>query len=151
MIDEVLKDIKRFLSDMKRELPEVFVDSRTSSRREKAGDIICERVKYWGRLTGAKYGRISVKDQKTLWGSCSRKKNLNFNWRLAIAPSDILDYVVVHELAHLLEMNHSKKFWALVAGWCPEYKARRRWLRKHSSELRKKRAPAFSLTEPCGR
>ncbi len=143
MVDELLKDIKRFLSDMKRELPEVFPPARTSGCREKAGDIICEKVKYWSRLTGVKYGRISVKDQKTLWGSCSRKKNLNFNWRLAIAPSDILDYVVVHELSHLLEMNHSKKFWALVAGWCPDYRVRRKWLRKHSSDLRKKRTLQF--------
>lgn len=61
-----------------------------------------------------------------------------------MAPSDILDYVVVHELSHLLEMNHSKKFWARVAEWCPDYRARRRWLRKHSSDLKKKRAPVYT-------
>jgi len=85
---------------------------------------------------GLEYGRVFVKDQRTLWGSCSGRKNLNFNWRLAAAPQDILDYVVIHELCHLREMNHSRKFWDLVRAACPDYPARRKWLRDNCALVR---------------
>ena len=104
--------------------------------RKKAGEIIKGRIEAIGRSMGLEYGRVFIKDQKTLWASCSGKRNLNFNWRLAAAPPEILDYVVIHELCHLREMNHSKKFWTLVGGACPDYKARKKWLRDHSRELR---------------
>ncbi len=82
------------------------------------------------------YGRVAIRDQKTRWGSCSRAGNLNFNWRLVLAPSAVLDYVVVHELAHRVELNHSVRFWRVVARYCPVYNEHRVWLRKHGTELR---------------
>jgi hypothetical protein len=84
---------------------------------------------------GVKFGRIRVKNQRTLWGSCTPDGNLNFNWRLTLAPPEVLDYVVIHELAHRAEMNHSPRFWAIVERHCPEQKERRRWLRKNGQRL----------------
>jgi predicted metal-dependent hydrolase len=87
------------------------------------------------RLMGLSYNRIIMKGQKTLWGSCSRKRNLNFNWRLMMAPEPVIMYVVIHELSHLKYMNHSKKFWLLVEQFCPDWREHRSWLRTHTAEL----------------
>lgn len=70
-----------------------------------------------------------MREQKTRWGSCSAAGNLNFNWKLILMPPEILDYVVVHELAHRKELNHSKAFWSVVEQILPDYKERRRWLK----------------------
>ena len=80
--------------------------------------------------------RVFLKNQRTLWGSCSTRGNLNFNRALADAPAEIVDYVVIHELAHLKEMNHSRRFWAVVEAWCPQQKQRRLWLRRNVSLLK---------------
>ena len=80
------------------------------------------------------YGRITIREQKTRWGSCSSKGNLNFNWKLIRMPQEILDYVVVHELAHRMEMNHSPRFYRIVASVLPDYKIRERWLKAHGGE-----------------
>ena len=79
---------------------------------------------------------ISIRDQRTRWGSCSSLGNLSFNWRLVMAPPTILQYVVIHELAHLFEPNHSKDFWAIVAKYYPDYNQARAWLRKNSTSLK---------------
>jgi predicted metal-dependent hydrolase len=84
---------------------------------------------------GITYGRVAIRDQKTRWGSCSRAGNLNFNWRLVLAPPAVLDYVVVHELAHRVELNHSARFWRVVARYCPAMNAHRTWLRTHGATL----------------
>jgi predicted metal-dependent hydrolase len=103
--------------------------------RRHAPSIFAERLQLLNRF-GFRYGRVSIKEQKSRWGSCSRAGNLNFNWRLLLAPLPVLDYVVVHELAHLKEANHGPRFWALVAGVCPDHRVHRRWLREHGHELR---------------
>ncbi len=100
-----------------------------------AGEVLQQRAAYFAQRMGVDYGRISVRDQKTRWGSCSAKGNLNFNWRLILAPEQVLDYVVVHELAHRREMNHSKRFWALVEAVLPDYQSRRRWLKENGDLL----------------
>jgi len=101
----------------------------------QAKSAIPERVEYYARQIGVNYGRISIRHQRTRWGSCSGKGNLNFNCLLVLAPPQVLDYVVVHELCHLLEMNHSKRFWSLVEETLPDYRGRRKWLREHGEEL----------------
>ena len=99
--------------------------------KAKAKKVIRERLEHFNRHYQFDYNRVFFKNQKTRWGSCSSKRNLNFNWRLILAPLDILDYVVVHELCHLQEMNHSKAFWTLVSEQIPDHKKRRRWLKEN--------------------
>lgn len=102
---------------------------------EIARDIFTRKTEYYARIMGVSYGRISIREQKTRWGSCSSKGNLNFNWRLILAPEEVLDYVVVHELAHRREMNHSKAFYAIVESVLPDYRAARKWLRDKGQML----------------
>ena len=100
-----------------------------------ARDIFTRKTEYYARLMGVTYGRISIREQKTRWGSCSSKGNLNFNWRLILAPEEVLDYVVVHELAHRREMNHSKAFYAVVESMLPDYRRAQKWLRDNGQSL----------------
>ncbi len=87
------------------------------------------------RNLAVSFSKITVRDTSTRWGSCSRSGNISLSWRLIMAPRPILEYVIAHELAHLLQMNHSKKFWDIVASVFPHYKNARIWLRKHGGEL----------------
>ena len=103
--------------------------------RYQARLLINKRVLVLSEKLKLSFNNVFIKDQKTRWGSCSEQKNLNFNWRLVMAPLAVLDYVVVHELMHLLELNHSKRFWALVEGVCPDYKAHRDWLKNKGKLL----------------
>ena len=93
------------------------------------------RVRRFAPIVGVTYGRITIRNQKTRWGSCSSAGNLNFNCLLMLTPPEVRDYVVIHELCHRLEMNHSPRFWAEVARVCPEYKARLRWLKEHGGAI----------------
>ena len=107
---------------------------RTQKRRE-AREIIGQLVKHYAALYGVRYNRIAIRDQKSLWGSCSAEGNLNFNWRITLAPQEVLHYVVVHEVCHLRELNHSKRFWQLVALSIPDHKLCSSWLAKQSRAL----------------
>ena len=101
----------------------------------QAARSIKEKVSVFSGLMNLEVKRICIRDQRTRWGSCSRLNNLNFNWRLIMAPESILDYVVIHELCHLLEMSHSQKFWKLVSQYCPQWREQRKWLNQHRDEL----------------
>ena len=87
-----------------------------------------------GRL-GLHYGSVGIRDPRTRWGSCSTSGNLSFSWRLVVAPADVLEYVVVHELCHLREPSHQKPFWRLLTAARPGWEAQARWLREHGQEL----------------
>ena len=98
--------------------------------KEVARGLVRERLEYFNTLYGYKWGRIAIKDHKSRWGSCSKKGNLNFNYRVVLLPPHLADYIVVHELCHLGELNHSPRFWALVERALPDWRARRAELMK---------------------
>ncbi|MEZ3507038.1 MAG: M48 family metallopeptidase [Lachnospiraceae bacterium] len=100
-----------------------------------AKEYFPKRAAYFQQFTGGTYNRITIRDQKTRWGSCSARGTLSFNWRLMLAPPSILDYVVIHELCHLTHMNHSAAFWQAVEKVCPDYRTARKWLKDHGQEL----------------
>lgn len=101
--------------------------------KKDALHLVTERLKHFNAFYGYTYKKISIRNQKSRWGSCSKKGNLNFNYRIALLPQELSDYIVVHELCHVRELNHSKGFWDLVAKIIPEYKKLRKELHsKHS-------------------
>lgn len=103
-------------------------------RREARRRILAVVKREAGRL-GLEFNSIGIRDPKTRWGSCSRRGNLSFSWRLLLAPPEVLEYVVVHELLHLREPNHTKAFWRLVEAARPGWQQQARWLREHGQEL----------------
>ena len=108
---------------------------RKKSLAEQAREYIPQRVFYYAPLLGVSPGRITIRNQKTRWGSCSAKGNLNFNCLLMLTPPEVIDSVVVHELCHLLEMNHSKRFYDHVLSVYPDYRKHHAWLTKHGPEI----------------
>ena len=114
---------------------EKFTSEEVKSLADKALDYIPKRVAYYSPIIGVDYGRITIRNQVSRWGSCSAKGNLNFNCLLMLTPSDVIDYVVVHELCHRKEMNHSPKFWNEVENVLPNYKSSRKWLKDNGGVL----------------
>lgn len=102
--------------------------------RKRAAEIFEKKCSYYAARMGVSYNRITIREQKTRWGSCSSLGNLNFNWKTALMPEAVQDYLTVHELAHLKEMNHSVRFWKLVEEELPDYRERRAWLKIHGME-----------------
>ena len=99
--------------------------------REEARIFCNERTEYWAQKMNLQYNRIAIKNPKTRWGSCSTKRNLNFNYKIIFLTDLQADYLIVHELAHLIEMNHSKEFWSIVERYIPQYKKQRKELRNN--------------------
>ncbi len=142
LIEKRLWIIRKYLETEKRRTERPVSDLTDAQRAAltrryiaAAKEYFPKRVEHYIQLTGGSYERISIRDQKTRWGSCSGRGTLSFNWRLMLAPPAILDYVVVHELCHLTYMNHSAAFWEKVASVCPDYRAARKWLKEHGHEL----------------
>jgi hypothetical protein len=143
-VPSLVSEVRGFLDGLRAEWPELFRPSRPApapaAPRKPAPEggfeaLFHARAAHFAPQLGVTFGKVRVKDQKTLWGSCAPSGDLNFNWRLTLAPPEVLDYVVIHELAHRLEMNHSPRFWKHVAALCPEHRERRRWLRKNGQAL----------------
>ena len=111
-----------------------FTEAEIRVMAEQAKVIIAERVKHFAPLIGVDYGRITIRNQRTCWGSCSGKGNLNFNCLLVLFPEEVLDYVVVHELCHRKHMNHSKEFYKEVENVFPNYQRSRKWLKENGAE-----------------
>lgn len=115
-----------------------FTEQDINDMAQKALEIIPERVKYYAEKIGVTYGRITIRNQKTKWGSCTKNGNLNFNCLLMAAPSEVLDSVIVHELCHRLYMNHSKQFYAEIYRVFPDYNYWDKWLKDHGGLLIKR-------------
>ena len=107
--------------------------------KQQARDRLAIASDRYAAQLGRSYGRLSLRDTRSRWGSCSAAGGLMYSWRLVMAPPDVLDYVAAHEVAHLQEMNHSAAFWAVVARLCPAYEGPRRWLREHGAGLHRYR------------
>lgn len=103
-----------------------------TANKEKALCLVRNRVEYFSKLYGFEYHRISVKNQKTRWGSCSKKQNINFNYKILFLPERMADYIIVHELCHTKQLNHSRNFWNLVGGILPDYNNLRREIKQIS-------------------
>ena len=113
----------------------VYTEQEREAGKRLAKELLLKKCRYFAERMGVSYGTVTVREQKTRWGSCSARGNLNFNWKLALMPEEILDYLVVHELAHRVEMNHSPAFWAVVVEEIPDHKTRREWLRQNGAKF----------------
>ena len=107
----------------------------TAWYKSQALTVFTERVTHYANLHGFSPRQVKVTSAKTRWGSCSANGTINFTWRLVMAPLEVIDYVVIHELVHLRVKNHSPRFWKLVESLCPELKRHRKWLREHGEKL----------------
>ena len=103
--------------------------------KQKAKEVLLERSKLYGGVMNASFKKLNITGANTRWGSCSSSGSINFSWRLVMTPLEVIDYVVVHELAHVTHKNHSKKFWDLVGRFYPEYKNARKWLNANGHRL----------------
>ena len=130
-----IEKIKKTKERFEAEPTEKLTREKVIALAEEALKVIPERVEYFAKVIGVTYGKITVRNQKTRWGSCSSKGNLNFNCLLMLAPPEVLDYVVVHELCHRKQMNHSKAFWLEVEKVLPNYKEVRKWLKEEGSQM----------------
>lgn len=127
--------IEKHLAGREVSAPEKLTEPELKLLREKTRQLVTARVKHYAAIIGVTYNQIAIRTQRTRWGSCSSKGNLNFNCLLGLAPPEVLDYVVVHELCHLIEMNHSKQFWDAVERIIPDYKVHRKWLKDNGNKL----------------
>ena len=134
-VDSKAEWIEKHLSNRTSQKQQKFTEEEMKALREKARILLTERVQHFAPLIGVTYNQISIRAQYTRWGSCSSKGNLNFNCLLALVPMEVLDYVVVHELCHRKELNHSDRFWNEIAKILPDYKVRKKWLKDNGFNL----------------
>lgn len=134
-ISKHIEKIKEAKERFEAEPTEKLTREKVIALAEEALKVIPERVEYFAKVIGVTYGKITIRNQKTRWGSCSSKGSLNFNCLLMLAPPEVLDYVVVHELCHRKQMNHSKAFWLEVEKVLPNYKEVRKWLKEEGSQM----------------
>ena len=110
-------------------------DLITDWLKNKADEILKQKTQMWAEKIGVEYNHIVIKDQRTLWASCSGKKNINYSYRIIKMPLIVQDYLIIHELCHLVHMNHGQEYWELVAQFSPDYKQHRRWLNDNKGSI----------------
>ncbi|MBF8984482.1 M48 family metallopeptidase [Lutibacter sp. B2] len=141
IIDEsIKKDIVKFKNGLicitvRKSEKEAYKNSMEKFYKKKCRKKILERIEYYQKYFKIKPKEIKIIESKNKWGSCSSNRNINFNWRLIMAPIEVIDYIVVHEMCHLMHMNHSKSFWTLVGKIIPDYKQRSEWLKYNNSRM----------------
>ena len=113
----------------------VLSEAERKALAKQAAQILPSKVRRFAAEIGVSYDRITIRSQRTRWGSCSAKGNLNFNCLLMLCPEEVMDYVVIHELCHRKEMNHSPAFWAEVETYCPDYRIHRQGLKENGASL----------------
>ena len=126
--------IRRHMPDPGQVLP-AFSQAELLELKRQAGEDLPGRVARLAKILGADYGTVTLRYQKTRWGSCTGKGNLNFNCLLMLTPPQVRDYVVIHELCHRKHLNHSAQFWAEVERHCPDYRVHRKWLKDNGGSL----------------
>lgn len=131
-IEKSLKKLEASKSELGQNL---LTKAELEELSKQALDYIPKRVEYYSKIVGVNYGRITIRNQKTKWGSCSSKRNLNFNCLLMLAPKEVIDAIVVHELCHIKEMNHSKAFYNEVYKAYPEYDRWNKWLKQNGGAI----------------
>lgn len=139
IIKIILEDnsLEIYVSNKLKEKKEEYIkDSIVKWYRERAREVFEERIKYYSLKLGVSPNRITIKDQSTRWGSCSSKGNINLNYRVVMAPMEIIDYLIVHELSHMVHLNHSKDFWRLVESILSDYQDRKAWLKGNGNKLK---------------
>jgi len=138
-IDRLLHEHRDWLAVQRaKQKPQLRLDPRRISElegRRAARELVRMLIDEEAHELGVEVARVAIRDQRTRWGSCSATGTLSFNWRLVLAPFEVFDYVVVHELCHLREANHSRRFWRLVESRRPDWRERRDWLNEHGPEL----------------
>ena len=138
-VERLLAEKRRWIAEQRvRQVPRLCLDPSAvseSEARTAARELVSTLAESQAERIGVEYRRIRIGGQRTLWGSCSPRGTLSFNWRLALAPLEVLDYVVVHELCHLRVPNHSRRFWTLVERHRPHWRRQRDWLRDNGPEL----------------
>lgn len=134
--DWILKHLSEIeKTSLSKESEEKLSEQDIKRLKRKAVQYLPERCRLYSSILGVSYKRISIRCQRTRWGSCSAKGNLNFNILLMLTPLEVIDYVVIHELCHRKQMNHSKAFWGLVESVMPDYKVHRQWLKENGNRL----------------
>ena len=132
--DWILSHRERALAASEQKKANGLTEAERKAALQRAAEMLAEKTARFAKEMGVTYGRITIREQKTRWGSCSSAGNLNYNWKLVLMPERVMDYVVIHELAHREEMNHSTRFYAVVAQQMPDYKVWQSWLKEHGRE-----------------
>jgi predicted metal-dependent hydrolase len=115
--------------------PEFLARRVTAHLKDLAERELVAASRRHAEALGVKFGRVTIKDTRSRWGSCTANGDLAYSWRIILAPPAVLDYLAAHEVAHLVELNHSQRFWRLVARLCPAWRRERDWLRRHGNQL----------------
>lgn len=138
-VDRIIEAHREWIArERAKQRPRLRLDPAVVSEadaRRAARELVTMLAEDEAEPLGVSWSRIEIRDQRSRWGSCSTRGTLSFNWRLVLAPFEVLDYVVVHELCHLREANHSQRFWKLVEGRRPDWREHRNWLHEHGPEL----------------
>ena len=138
-VDRIVAAHREWIAaERRKQRPRLRLDPRTVSEAEArfaVRELVAMLIDEEAPVIGVRPERIQIRDQRSRWGSCSTRGTLSFNWRLVLAPFDVLDYVVVHELCHLRVPNHSRRFWQLVETRRPDWRERKGWLDEHGPEL----------------